>query len=88
MRYWPQPQAIPIAAAIVVAGYDVLVRINGAIAASIRESAAASGGGSDARELQQINQMITVDASIGFWLTIVALIAAIVMLKMVHGKTT
>jgi hypothetical protein len=77
------------AAAIVVAGYDVLVRIKGAVAASIRESAAASGGGSDAaREMQQINQMITVDASIGFWLTIIALIAAIVLLKLVHGRTT
>jgi hypothetical protein len=30
--------------------------------------------------------MISLDASIGFWLTILALVASIVLLKMVHGR--
>jgi RNA polymerase subunit RPABC4/transcription elongation factor Spt4 len=78
------------AGAILVAGYDVLVRIKGALTDAIREGSASSGasGGSERQMEQQLAQMISIDASIGFWLTILALIASIVLLKMVHGRAT
>ncbi len=76
------------AAAILVAGYDVLVRIKGAVSEAMRQgSASSSASSASERQMeQQFAQMISIDASIGFWLTILALIAAIVMLKMVHGR--
>ena len=78
------------AGAILVAGYDVLIRIKGALTDAIREGSASSGasGGSERQMEQQLAQMISLDASIGFWLTILALVASIVLLKMVHGRTT
>ena len=76
------------AAAILVAGYDVLVRIKGAVSEAMRQGSASSGASSASeRQMeQQFAQMISIDASIGFWLTMLALVAAIVMLKMVHGR--
>jgi hypothetical protein len=75
------------AGAILVAGYDVLIRIKGALTDAFSEGSAASGAsGSDRQMEQQLAQMISIDASIGFWLTILALVASIVLLKMVHGR--
>jgi hypothetical protein len=79
------------AAAAAIAAFDVLFRIRGTVSDSIRESAAKSGGSAAGsptgdREMQQLAQMISVDAGIGFWITILALIAAAVLFKMIHGR--
>ena len=79
------------AGAIAVAAYDVFIRIKSAVSESVRESAARSGGpggggANSDRELQQFAPLISVQPSIGFWITILALIAAIVLFKMVHGR--
>jgi hypothetical protein len=75
------------AAAIAIAAFDVFVRIKGAVLAGLRQgSATAPGGSTPDSEMQQFAQMISVQASVGFWITVAALVAAIVLLKMVHGR--
>jgi hypothetical protein len=57
--------------------YDVLVRIPQAVRDSMASGAGAGGGGGPSAE--QLSQMIRTKAEIGFWLVIVALLAAIVL---------
>ncbi|HZF95956.1 MAG TPA: hypothetical protein VEZ20_13925 [Allosphingosinicella sp.] len=87
--------AAAVAAAVLIA-FDVLVRIKGGAEARLAEGmnkdgpAAAPGAGGFEREMQksmeQIAEAITVDPQAGFWLTLLALIAAAVLLKVVHGR--
>jgi hypothetical protein len=85
------------AIALVLIVFDVFVRIKGAAEDQMRQSMAASAPTSapsnpfEAQMRQQMDQVVqgfSVDPAIGFWLTALCLIAAIVLLKMVHGKTT
>jgi hypothetical protein len=75
----------------------VFVRIKGAAEDQIRQSAAAGGGG-DAKagggefetqmkqQMEQMMSQISVDPAIGFWLCVLALIAAIVLNNMVRSR--
>ncbi|HEX8192409.1 MAG TPA: hypothetical protein VF552_05865 [Allosphingosinicella sp.] len=82
--------AAAVAAAVLIA-FDVLVRIKGGAEARLAEGmnkqgpGAPQAGGFD-KELSQIAEAITVDPQIGFWLTLAALVAAAVLLKVVHGR--
>ncbi|HEY0013941.1 MAG TPA: hypothetical protein VGB79_13955 [Allosphingosinicella sp.] len=80
------------AAAAVLIAYDVLVRLP-ALAAAVRErvSAETSGGGGSGIErilLKEVASMADVSGrpGIGLGLTLAALIAAAVLLKIVHGR--
>ena len=83
-----------IAAVLLV--FDVFVRIKGAAADSMRQSAGAAapsaGAGEAERQMQQqmeqMVQQISVNPAIGFWLCLIALIAAIVLLNMVRSRGT
>ncbi len=88
---------ITAAVAAVLIVFDVFVRIKGAAEDQIRQSGAGGGtttgpGAEFERQMQQqmeqMTQSISVDPALGFWLTLIALIAAIVLLKMVHGRRT
>lgn len=82
------------AVAAVILVFDVFVRIKGAATSQLREGmgtggAAPSGGGADFdRQMQQMANSISVDPAIGFWLCILALIAAIVINNMVRTRQT
>ncbi|HYG28605.1 MAG TPA: hypothetical protein VD887_00160 [Allosphingosinicella sp.] len=82
------------AVAAVVLVFDVFVRIKGAATAQIREGMASSGGtpsGGGAefeRQMQQMVNSISVDPAMGFWLCILALIAAVVLNNMVRSRQT
>jgi hypothetical protein len=77
--------------------FDVFVRIKGAAEDQIRSgsanagSAGPTGAGAEfeqqmRQQMEQMAQQISVDPAIGFWLCIVALIAAIVLDNMVRSK--
>jgi lysylphosphatidylglycerol synthetase-like protein (DUF2156 family) len=73
--------------------FDVFVRIKGAATAQIREGmgssggAAPSGAGADFdRQMQQMVNSISVDPALGFWLCVLALVAAIVINNMVRSR--
>lgn len=74
------------AAAALLIIYEVLIRLKGAVAAAFRESAAANRGGANSplsqRDMEQIAHMVSVDPGTGFWITLVALIAAAVLFAM------
>jgi hypothetical protein len=82
--------------AAVLIAFTVLVSIKGAVDNQIRESnggaatpPAGGGGELDAQmrqSMEQMTQAISVDPALGFWLTILALIAAVVINKMIHGR--
>lgn len=80
------------AVAAVLLVFDVFVRIKGAATAQIREGmgsggAAPSGAGADfERQMQQMVNSISVDPALGFWLCILALVAAIVINNMVRSR--
>jgi hypothetical protein len=85
-------------AALIIA-FDVLVRIKGAATDRIRQSAGgfgdstATGPGAEfeaqmKEQLEQITQQISVDPAIGFWLCVLALVAAVVLNNMVRMRTT
>ncbi|HEX8642552.1 MAG TPA: hypothetical protein VF702_01410 [Allosphingosinicella sp.] len=76
------------AAAAALAAFEVLIRIRGAVTDSLRESASKGGaaGSPGEREMQQMAQMISVEPGLGFWITLLALIAAAVLFKMAHGR--
>ena len=82
------------AVAAVVLVFDVFVRIKGAATDQLRQGAgtggaAPSGGGADfERQMQQMANSISVDPAMGFWLCILALIAAIVINNMVRSRQT
>jgi hypothetical protein len=81
------------ALAAVLIAFDVLIRIGGAVADRVRESSAGSTGASDMerqmqQQMEQMVQQISVSPAIGFWLCILALIAAIVLFNMVRTKRT
>ena len=83
------------AVAAVVLVFDVFVRIKGAATEQLRQgmdssgAAAPSGGGADfERQMQQMVNSISVDPAIGFWLCILALVAAIVINNMVRSRQT
>jgi hypothetical protein len=84
-----------VAAALIV--FDVFVRIKGQAMEQIRSGSAASapstgtGGEFERQAQQQMQQMvnqISVDPGIGFWLCVLALIAAIVLNNMVRARQT
>jgi lysylphosphatidylglycerol synthetase-like protein (DUF2156 family) len=86
--------ACALAAALIA--FTVLVRIRGAVNEQMAQSGAAGTppAGADSefgrqmqQQVEQMTQAISVDPAIGFWLTLIALIAAIVLNKMVHGRT-
>lgn len=79
--------------------FDVFVRIKGAAEDQIRSGAASGGSGNTTgpgaeferqmqQQMEQMTQQISVDPAIGFWLCIVALIAAIVLNNMVRSRRT
>ncbi|MEA3017855.1 MAG: hypothetical protein QOI38_2577 [Sphingomonadales bacterium] len=81
------------AVAAVLLVFDVFVRIKGAATAQIREGMGNSGGtapsgaGADfERQMQQMVNSISVDPALGFWLCILALVAAIVINNMVRSR--
>ncbi|HEX8654123.1 MAG TPA: hypothetical protein VF693_02720 [Allosphingosinicella sp.] len=80
------------AVAAVLLVFDVFVRIKGAATAQIREGmgsggTAPSGAGADfERQMQQMVNSISVDPALGFWLCILALVAAIVVNNMVRSR--
>jgi lysylphosphatidylglycerol synthetase-like protein (DUF2156 family) len=86
--------ACAVAAALIV--YDVFVRIKGIAEDSIRQGSggatppAGGAGGEFERSMQQqmeqMVQSISVDPAIGFWLTVLALIAAIALNYVVRSK--
>jgi lysylphosphatidylglycerol synthetase-like protein (DUF2156 family) len=84
------------AVAAVLLVFDVFVRIKGAAEDSMRQSAgaAAPSAGADEtqrqvqQQMEQMVQQISVNPAIGFWLCVVALIAAIVLLNMVRSRGT
>ncbi|HEX8526127.1 zinc ribbon domain-containing protein [Allosphingosinicella sp.] len=86
------------AAAALLIGYDVLIRIKGKITDQIEDQAGGASsmpgaGGADVerqmqQQMEQMTQAISVDASIGFWLTVIALIAAAVLNWMIHSGRT
>lgn len=82
------------AVAAVVLVFDVFVRIKGAATSQLRQGmgtggAAPSGGGADfERQMQQMANSISVDPAMGFWLCILALVAAIVINNMVRSRQT
>lgn len=63
------------AAAAVSLCHTVLIRIP----AKAQESPALSGAGAEGMSQQQLAELIRIDVAIGFWLTIAALVAAIVL---------
>lgn len=86
-----------IAAVLIV--FDVFVRIKGAAEDQIRQGAGGtgaqqpSGAGAELerqmqQQMEQMAQQISVDPAIGFWLCLVALIAAIVLNNMVRSRRT
>jgi lysylphosphatidylglycerol synthetase-like protein (DUF2156 family) len=85
-----------VAAVLIV--FDVFVRIKGAAEDQIRQGAGggatppAGGGGEFEKQMQQqmeqMVQSISVDPAIGFWLCVLALIAAVVLNNMVRTKST
>ena len=83
-----------VALALIV--FTVFVRIKGEVTGRVGESSTATAptgaDGEFARQAQQqaeqMAQAITVDPAAGFWLTALALVAAIVLNKMVHGRRT
>ena len=66
------------AAAALCLAYAVLVRIPGAARADIAASAGGTGSGAGSPSPEQIAQMIRVNVEIGFYLCLLALIAAVV----------
>jgi hypothetical protein len=78
--------------AAVLIGYEVLVRIKGLLQeqlGEVRGAVPAAGNPLDGMVGQQIErtaQAMTVDPQIGFWLTLIALVAAAVLFKIVHGR--
>lgn len=87
--------ACAVALALIV--YDVFVRIKGAAEDQFRESMASSQPPASPanpfeaqmqKQMQEMMQGFSVDPAIGFWLTALALVAAIVLGKMVHGRGT
>lgn len=84
-----------VALALIV--YDVFVRIKGAAEDQFRESMASNTPPSTPanpfeaqmqRQMEQMMQGFSVDPAIGYWLTALALVAAIVVNKLVHGRAT
>jgi hypothetical protein len=79
------------AAAAVLIAYDFFVRLP-ALAAEVRErvSAETPGGGGEIERIlmKEVTSMADVSGSpgIGLWLTLAALVAAAVLLKIVHGR--
>jgi hypothetical protein len=80
------------AAAAALAGYEVLIRIPTAFRDSVADMARASvGGGTSApsawarRELEKAAEAASIDAQYGFWVTLLALVAAAVLFKIVYG---
>jgi len=85
------------AVAAVLLVFDVFVRIKGAAEDQIRSGAAGGGNANPTgpgaeferqmqQQMEQMVQQISVDPAIGFWLCIVALIAAIVLNNMVRSR--
>lgn len=66
-------------AACVLIAFDVFVRLKEVVEAQTRQ------GRSVPQQMEQMFQ-ISVDPQVGFWLTLIALIAAAVLFKMVHGR--
>lgn len=84
-----------VAAVLIV--FDVFVRIKGQAEAQIRAGAGSgqspSGAGGELeremqKQMEQISQAISVDPAIGFWLCVLALIAAVVLNNMVRSRRT
>ena len=84
-----------VAAALVI--FDVFVRIKGAVMDQVRAGSSGSqpstgAGGEFERQMQQqmeqMTQAISVNPALGFWLCVLALVAAVVLNKMVHGRRT
>jgi lysylphosphatidylglycerol synthetase-like protein (DUF2156 family) len=93
----PRPRAavagmIGAVAAAALIGYEVLVRLPGALESRMseatKEAPAATNDFERAmqQQLEQIGQAISIDPQIGFWLTMAALVAAAVLFKVVHGR--
>ena len=79
--------------------FDVFVRIKGAVADRVRESGSGASSPSAAasemekqmqqqmqQQMEQMTQQISVNPAIGFWICILALIAAIVLFNMVRSR--
>jgi lysylphosphatidylglycerol synthetase-like protein (DUF2156 family) len=85
--------------AAVLIAFDVLVRIKSAIGDRLRDSAGAGGGAAPTTDAQgqmqqqfqqqadQVLQQISVNPAIGFWLCMIALIAAIVLFNIVRNRS-
>jgi hypothetical protein len=79
------------AAAAVLIAYDCFIRLP-ALAAAVRERVSAEtpggGGGIERILMKEVTSMADVSGSpgIGLWLTLAALAAAAVLLKIVHGR--
>lgn len=81
------------AAALGILVYDVLIRLRGKVQDGIpgqdADGSAAGNAVAPANDLaRQMDQAITVDILFGFWLCLLALIAAIVLLNMVRSRGT
>ncbi|MBX3560871.1 MAG: hypothetical protein KF780_03565 [Sphingomonas sp.] len=70
------------AVAALLISYTVLVKVP----AQMRESAAAEGGAG--MNQQELANMISVDVEIGFWLTLAALVAAVVLNWLSRGRAS
>jgi hypothetical protein len=77
--------------------FDVVVRLKGVAEARIRAGAAGPanagptglGGEFDRamhRQIEQIANAISIDPALGFWLTVIALLGALVLLGMVYNR--
>lgn len=86
--------ACAVAAALIV--FDVFVRIKGAVEDQIQEGSRSGTTGPSGpageferqmqQQAEQMAQAISVDPAIGFWLTVIALTAAIVLNNMVRSR--
>lgn len=83
--------ATAVAAAVLI-GFEVLIRIPGAVAGQARQGAPAGGAATSEfersmqQQMEHIAQSISATPQIGFWLTLLALIAAAILFKIVHGR--
>ena len=88
---------IGAAVAALLLVFDVFVRIKGEAEEQIRSgtggNTAPSGTGGEfekqmQQQMEQMAQSVSVDPAIGFWLCVLALVAAVVLNNMVRGRRT
>lgn len=84
--------ASAVAAAVLI-GYEVLIRIPGAVSTQARQGSAAAARPPTSefekslqQQVENMAQSISATPQIGFWLTMLALVAAAVLFKVVHGR--